>query len=110
MLCRQVYLISGRIQAKLSTKNGEQSYWHNGEQFKTYHCCNVLSYVCQLSFMVRNANDSAVVSKCCECPSPIGNAPLLVFLDPKLLLDPSTMFVLVSVISDKKGVTRTTQV
>jgi len=47
-------------------KYGEQSYWLHGEQFKIYYCYKVLSYVCDLHYMLRNANDSTVILKCCE--------------------------------------------
>ena len=53
-----------------------------------YHWCNILSYICILCFMVRNANDSIISPKCCTGISVVRKIPSQMLLDdPKLLLD-----------------------
>ncbi len=91
-------------------QNGEQSYCRNGEQFMIYYLCNVLSYVCELCFIVRNANGSLITSKCCGCTNPVRNIPSQIFLDLKSPMIVWMVSILVSSLSDKKGVTRSTQV
>jgi len=100
-------------------KNGEPSYWPNGEQFKISYWYKVLSYVISWLEMQTVA---FVILKCCECTSPVSiitskccaqlvrNIPSQMVIDPKLFLIPicfliqghPTMFVLVSFISDKR--------
>jgi len=54
-------VLSGAFEMKKNSsevpywQKGEQSYWHNGEQSKIYYSYQVLSYLCELCFMIRNA-------------------------------------------------------
>jgi len=65
-------------------KNGEPSYQHNGEQSMFSYWCNVLPYICELCFMVRNGT---ITSMCCAGSYLVRDIPSHIF-DPKSFLDP----------------------
>jgi len=56
-------------------QNGEKSYWHNEEQSMICYLFQILSYICELCFMVRNANFQMLYSYLCCQGDSITDAP-----------------------------------
>ncbi len=103
---------------EMMKNSSEVPYWKNGEQSEIYCLCQVLSYICELCFMVTNPNDSMITFKCCTGVSVVREIPSQMLLDdPKLFLDlKSSSQDCLDVINfgqlhfRQKGVTRKTQV